>query len=1128
MPSTQTRFVNIRSLNRPSLAPRTFGLILIGLLACGWGYSQTPLPSPSPAPTPITKTGNILVDNPSTVGRIAKWVNSSSNGTGTIGNSVITESSIGTIGIGTNPFSDFKLAVDGGSIGGLYGTSTGPSPGVLGRNETGHGVRGESVSGLGLHGRSITGNGVFGASDSGYGVQGVSSTGFAGFFQGRVNVTGLLSIGNLLMNAGGTLQFPDGTIQSTAFTGQINQSQVINLIPTLASKANDSGVVHLSGTETITGAKTFSGFQLFSGNLGIGMHGPTTDTLLNVGGNTGVVAGTFINNHNTSVNDALYAVHTGRGNAFHALNTQVIGRAGFFENSHTNSTSPVLETLGQGPGPALKSSNTGTGPAAVFTSGNVGIGTAAPQARLHVSNAGGTAGQFDGNVTIDGNLTLNGSSNISPNVNHDSTLTGNGSSASPLSVIGAPNGVVTTGSYANPSWITSLAGRKIDGQISVRATTIEAVVTGLNDGSGIGVFGFSTGGNGVHGHTNSNVMSGVYGRNPVGTAGLFEGVTGVYGKADPNNNPFNMPSYGVRGESTTGVGVSGSGGIGVRGDSNSSSGYGVMGTNTAGGDAGFFDGKVTINGNLNATSVNADNLSNIGTINTASNPVDWSALKNVPSSIASGQVVNSVNGVVNNVSLVAGNNVSITPTGNTITIASTLSGSSFVAKTGDTMTGTLNLPSNGLVAGGNQLVLSGGNVGIGTTNPAFKLDVAGSMRTNSIDLPTGTINSSAGSLRLQGTTTQQGTTGGFLDLGPGNFYYPGGAVTLGAGATAPFYDSAQGSYIKLFGNDYSSGGDILIASGHSYGSVDGQGTGGTITLATSTAYGGNYPPPGPIVFKIGPTERFRVNSNGNVGIGTNTPGSPLEVRGAGAGPTFKAVNANNSLAGQFDGNVTINGNLTVSGTSSGFTIADGAVTTGKLADSAVTGQKIAAGQVVKSLNSLTDSVTLVAGDNVTITPSGNSLTIAATGAGAVPGPLRLVDSTNAEVGLAFPAFQTFSNDLLIVTVYRFRPENNRWLALDASSEGFSEGFHTIFYMNGNCVGTPYLSSHPTALAVNAKVVGGNFYIPNADGQQLVPVSQKDSFGNCSPFGSSQTLFLATFEIVPISDLGLTPPFKLAR
>lgn len=48
---------------------------------------------------------------------------------------------------------------------------------------------------------------------------------------------------------------------------------------------------------------------------------------------------------------------------------------------------------------------------------------------------------------------------------------------------------------------------------------------------------------------------------------------------------------------------------------------------------------------------------------------------------------------------------------------------------------------------------------------------------------------------------------------------------------------------------------------------------------------------------------------------------------------------------------------------------------------AITGNKIASGQVVKSINTLKDSVTLAAGSNVLITPSGNTLTISAAGSG---------------------------------------------------------------------------------------------------------------------------------------------------
>lgn len=47
----------------------------------------------------------------------------------------------------------------------------------------------------------------------------------------------------------------------------------------------------------------------------------------------------------------------------------------------------------------------------------------------------------------------------------------------------------------------------------------------------------------------------------------------------------------------------------------------------------------------------------------------------------------------------------------------------------------------------------------------------------------------------------------------------------------------------------------------------------------------------------------------------------------------------------------------------------------------VTGAGIASGSVVKSLNGLHDAVTLAAGANVTITPSGNTLTIASSGGG---------------------------------------------------------------------------------------------------------------------------------------------------
>ncbi len=86
------------------------------------------------------------------------------------------------------------------------------------------------------------------------------------------------------------------------------------------------------------------------------------------------------------------------------------------------------------------------------------------------------------------------------------------------------------------------------------------------------------------------------------------------------------------------------------------------------------------------------------------------------------------------------------------------------------------------------------------------------------------------------------------------------------------------------------------------------------------------------------------------------------------------------------------------------------VQTPALADGSVTVAKIAAGQVVKSLNGLTDAVTLQAVTNVTITPSGNGLLIHATGAGgglvlpfagttASPNPAFVANNTGAGNGV---------------------------------------------------------------------------------------------------------------------------------
>ena len=108
----------------------------------------------------------------------------------------------------------------------------------------------------------------------------------------------------------------------------------------------------------------------------------------------------------------------------------------------------------------------------------------------------------------------------------------------------------------------------------------------------------------------------------------------------------------------------------------------------------------------------------------------------------------------------------------------------YVNVTGDTMTGTLNLAANGLVAGTNQLVLSGGNVGMGTASPTQKLEVSGNVKISG---------TGSGLAFPDGTTQTTAVTGG----GGG---VPSGFMILGDTSTAPSGYTYTGKALGLPGS----------------------------------------------------------------------------------------------------------------------------------------------------------------------------------------------------------------------------------------------------------------------------------------------------------------------------------------
>jgi hypothetical protein len=228
-----------------------------------------------------------------------------------------------------------------------------------------------------------------------------------------------------------------------------------------------------------------------------------------------------------------------------------------------------------------------------------------------------------------------------------------------------------------------------------------------------------------------------------------------------------------------------------------------------------------------------------------------------------------------------------------------------------------------LTTTGNAII--NGNVGIGTSSPGAKLDVqGGNVRSALVGASSTTFRGFAmgqdttefASLKAEASAGETRLTSGFTGFGGFTTFHTNGAERMridssgnvGIGTSAPSAKLQVSGAVPntptafnvnhgASGNDFDYASSTVSAVGGINGGFTAWGTGSARAGTLAVGTGSNHP----MTFMTNDTERMRITSGGNVGIGTSAPTYQLELANKANGLRVTGTNNGTDTLASFGG-----------------------------------------------------------------------------------------------------------------------------------------------------------------------------------------------------------------------------------